>query len=172
MEAQTSGVSFGVMYGEKQSYPMGTVSGSRTNGQASTSGQGASSGATSLAQFLAAPLRPPQPVRHSITENGTQIFWGVPFFLTLGWFASIVAWWVAFPLSLLCFLILFVAWQTNRDEYQQAKANLPAQERLWSERYSRWERLYYCSRCDHVFLPESRRFAPIAQMYALLDNGG
>ena len=58
-----------------------------------------------------------------------------------------------------------------QQDNQHAMAQYQAELRLY-ERYpiaiKRWRQLYYCSRCDVVFIPGEGRFAPIEKMYSYL----
>ena len=41
---------------------------------------------------------------------------------------------------------------------------------IWQQAMQKWNSLFYCSRCDGVFIPDKDRFEPAEQMMAYLKE--
>lgn len=55
------------------------------------------------------------------------------------------------------------------DQRQAARARAKLAE--WQGAYARWQALYYCARCDGVFLPQRASFAPAHHIWEYLYRG-
>lgn len=129
-------------------------------------------GQTRLAQQLAAP---PHPDWGSTPRDG--IYWGaggagVMLLVTLMVANNSAAgFWLTSGCALLAGLLVgYAVWESYRVRARE-RAGAVHYERAraeWQHQMARWEQLYYCSRCDVVFDPHTRRYAHPAQQWSLL----
>jgi hypothetical protein len=62
-------------------------------------------------------------------------------------------------------LIGIVIWVSSNDSHKKRVEQVQRVEiPRWEKAMARWNKLYYCSRDDCVFIPEEDTSAPIAQM--------
>lgn len=122
----------------------------------------ATSGATSLAQALA----PPQPPRQEANYVGCAIA-AVAF---LGFIALCSA--IVSPIAWLfvagCAVGLFALVQGFRRESIRNQLQYQMDFQRFSIATQRWEALFYCRRCDHVFNLTTGEQCPSAMMHAYL----
>lgn len=158
----SGGTGTGTFVGSAQ-LPPTFASGARLEGESSTI----------LSQRLMAPLRPVyQSPWGCLTVGGIIV--AAPFIF------AIVAWVISniieleLPARNLLFLAIWVGgtvliiWLT-RNEASTRRAKYAVELPLWEKAIAKWQQLYYCHRCDGVFLPErGARLAPIGSMGAYL----
>lgn len=139
------------------------VTGSHNVGAGTTSGFGTTSGSTTLAAMLAPP---PRPVQETPTDSsGCAGFCGVILLI-------IFVFWQSHTLSdtvacLLAALPALGVWSTisqNQEAAKSAKDGYPELVATWERKMARWNRLFFCARCGHVYEPESGRCEPVARM--------
>jgi len=73
--------------------------------------------------------------------------------------------------SLLVFLIALRLLYRERRMIRRAKAQLPARMQAWEQAMNRWAGLYYCSRDDIVFDPETGESCHPADLHEFLYAG-
>ncbi len=145
----------------------GRTSGGQSFTTVSTS-HAVSAGGTGLAQALA----PPQQPHRFNTSAEITLFSSMVASLA----AWIVCWWTLAGTPLLVVLhsplvaYILVASATTLipiaaapfalKSVREQKAQLTILLQRWRTVTSRWQRLYYCSRCDRVFNPQTGRYAP------------
>ncbi len=70
-------------------------------------------------------------------------------------------------ITLVCALIVWLIWLSRRDK--RRRALFLTHHPQWEQAMAKWNALYYCGRCDGVFLPDGASgFVPIDQMGAFL----
>lgn len=99
---------------------------------------------TALSQWLAPPV---EPVYENPYGNGTKAFFAIC--VTFVWVYLI-------PLPIM--------WWVNRGKSKEAAerhAIVGHYHPLWMAAMDRWNRAYYCSKCDGVFLPGQTQLTPV-----------
>ena len=146
IDARTTSAGFGVVWGDKDSSPVTTVSSGHTNGTAHSYGSASTVGASDLARLLAAPVAPIRPVRQPITEPMWKCLLGIPAaFLVFG---GLHFWPLLVTFVFLGYIPLLSS--TFKKEYEEAMKKHSVAVSNWRQRYAKWETLTYCRRCDHV----------------------
>jgi len=58
----------------------------------------------------------------------------------------------------------------RKRQYDEERTKWEAAMQVWNQAMHRWHRLYYCSRCDGVFIPGEGMFTPIEEMHSALTR--
>lgn len=136
---------------------------------------------TELSRWLVPPQRPPSA---SLTEmifspqglviSIVLLLFGLPMgYLVVG--TTLLDWQFLFSFSGFVMALIAVspvlaflrAWHITRSRRIRAEILLPQ----WQRAISTWQQLYYCHRCDGVFLPGQTFLFPKEQMMSLLYTG-
>jgi hypothetical protein len=70
-------------------------------------------------------------------------------------------------------LLVLIAGSTLAERIEKKdkvnRENFVAQTKLnWERQMGNWDKLFYCSRCDHVHRSDTRQAVPIASMHSLI----
>lgn len=158
---RSSGLSVGV----------GHISGGPNLGMAGANAT-QSAGSTALAQLLAPPDKPDtdqSPERTRILVLGLIAFacvFGALVCLSNSNASGGITWLLLAALLGYCRQLWVRRTSPGSPEYERAQE----QARQWSRRRARWDRLFYCSRCDSVFDPEDRSAVPVRRIHSLLGS--
>ncbi len=75
-----------------------------------------------------------------------------------------------FLLGLVMMAVAIGVWKFNKTYRQKAKEALQPKMDIWNHAMSRWEKLYYCSRDDCVYIPGENESASIHDMNELIHK--
>lgn len=113
---------------------------------------------------LAAPVQPSKP-------GISWWIWAAGALLAGYGFIGLVGYSADDPSVTLCFLpgvvILLVAFVV----YSIRKQRFDEQMSIWQKMFRKWDELYYCARCDGVFIPSKTLFIPSDVMLGFLRIG-
>lgn len=117
-------------------------------------------GVTGIAQTLAPPPRP-----SCSRVNGCGLYFCIVLAF-LGFFLSRAVGFGGFWTFIMFIGVVSAATVLilHATELQAAKDRLP----YWRHSMERWEMLFYCSRCDHVFNPHTQSFSPSKAVQSML----
>lgn len=169
--SHSNGVGYGVVLGDRHPASVISVSGAGTTGKNKTNGHGSTAGCSRLAEMLTPPEQPAPPARQGAHDFNEKRFGGcvVACFVILGAYSNgdIGIWGVLFWG---CIVLLFVKGAMPSDGFipPEAQAAYNADRQRWSEQMAVWQRLSYCSRCDHVFDPQTSKAARPQSMSVLM----
>lgn len=158
-EVRSSGSFGGVTYSGGQWGAFG--------GPSATSG----TASTLLAQRLMPPDEPQQGTSFGshLKQAGLAIVLFYSGVFSFGIFGAETFWigCISLPVSLIVIRLLYRERQKNR----RAKAQFPARMQAWEQAMARWGRVYYCSRDDIVFDPETGESCHPADLHEFLYAG-
>ncbi len=136
-------------------------------------------GSRTLQSSMLAPPTPPEYVNPWKGIVGSLIFGILAIFLGIGLIAALLqSVFRGSPISVLIhlgWLLLLVGWPIHKiwSTNQQAIAARDAYEQKlprWREAMRRWEHLYYCFRCDGVFIPGKSALIPTSDTASFIFN--
>ena len=130
-----------------------------------------------LASMLAAPAGPRvNMIPPSADMEGCGLAFLGAIFVGVGLWCAVGLWgenlhaFAPIPCVVAAFLVRWL-WRTYaamKERYRQACRDAERQVPQWKQAVARWEALYYCHRCDHVFDPNTGRSAAAQDMKSLL----
>ncbi|MBI3944330.1 MAG: hypothetical protein HY321_00245 [Armatimonadetes bacterium] len=98
--------------------------------------------------------------------------------VTFPWGVGLVAGLLALALWLIAMLLrqrvdadekrIMAVWGSTMKRWEDSVKGWDDPLKRWEEAMKRWDMLFYCPRCDHVYIPQTGHAAPSSDMAALL----